>query len=98
MIGLSDQITLRGIKIRVCCATCAHRVVDYRGLRDCTLHGEHDIDSRNRCDEWTLRECFRHVGRSEGTLRVVDVQAGIAKQNAYNEALKQRKQQKQKPS
>ncbi len=55
----------RGIEIKKCCASCAHKCITPNSIRICTLTNE-KVDSGFLCRGWAMSEGMQHAGRFRG--------------------------------
>lgn len=90
MIGLPDYITIRGIKIRVGCLSCQHKVVNAYGKRTCATHLT-DVDPLNRCGDYLPAKMYQRICLGDGELRRVDTERGLRLQEEYHQALQNKR-------
>ena len=69
MIG--NNYTMRnpyGIKVKCCCASCEHKVIDYEGVRTCNLMGL-KVQQKFKCSKWQISCGLSKAGSAQGTVR-----------------------------
>ena len=55
----------RGIKVKRCCASCANKVINERGIRHCAL----GYTSCETCRHWRMRKELRKAGTPFGVIK-----------------------------
>lgn len=57
-----------GIEVKICCASCEHRIVDCAGERTCQLV-ELKVQQRFKCSKWQISYALSKAGSGGGVVR-----------------------------
>ena len=59
---------LYGIEIKCCCASCEHKVIDYEGVRTCSLM-DLKVQQTFKCSKWQISCGMSKAGSGQGVVR-----------------------------
>ena len=65
---IMNVMNVYGCKVRKCCASCQHKVIDHDGRRVCALT-QLKVKQRQKCKQWLMSDGLRNAGKGDSVVR-----------------------------